>query len=104
MKFERFFGIQPEAVYPLPASFARKRAKKEHAKDEDDDDDAGAPEQIKKEEPGESDAEDEDMFGKEDESDVRDMKYKLENLCLHSGKCQIFIMRNLQNKVFFTLN
>lgn len=79
------FCIQPEAVYPLPASFVRKRTKKEHTKSEDDDDDdAAAPEQVKKEEQGESD-DDEDVFGKEDESDVRDMKYKLENLCLHSG-------------------
>ncbi len=63
----------------MPASFARKRAKKEHAKEEDDSDDD---DQVKKEEPGETDDDDDDGNGKEDESDVRDLKYKLESLYL----------------------
>ena len=68
--------------------------KRENAKDEDDedDDDAAAPDGVKKEELGETDDEDDDLPGREDESDVRDMKYKLENLWLHGDVLSVCIV------------
>ena len=68
-----------------PSRSVRKRFKREHdTKDEDDDDEdpTDPGNTIKKEEPGDSDA-DSDGPVKEEESEVRDLKYKLESLWLH---------------------
>lgn len=60
---------------------ARKRTKKEGAKDEDDDGDGDV--DVKKEEPaGDTDEESDATGAKEEDSEVRDLKYKLERLWL----------------------
>lgn len=60
---------------------ARKRTKKEGAKDEDDDGDGDV--DVKKGEPaGDTDEESDATGAKEEDSEVRDLKYKLERLWL----------------------